>query len=68
MARPKQEELVKETKQLEVNRRNTDAREEVEKKQMQVVDETASIQEDITELAPKAASALKESIEMVPFN
>jgi hypothetical protein len=59
----KQEVLVEETKQLAATKKDEDLRDEVEKRQMQVVDETAMISEDIAELAPIAASELKESID-----
>jgi hypothetical protein len=61
----KQEVLVEETKQLAAAKKDEDLRDEIEKRQMQVVDETAMISEDVAELAPVAASELKESIDQL---
>ena len=61
----KQEQVVKDTKELPEWPRNDqqDHKQQVEKQQAQVVDETEMVREDVENAAPKAASALKESIE-----
>lgn len=58
-----QKKVADEASQLNPKRRDEDLKQQVEKHQMQVVDQTALVREDVLEHAPKAASELKESIE-----
>lgn len=60
----KQEQVAKDTQEFPEQRsEQEDHKQQVEKHQAQVVDETEMVREDVEEAAPKAASALKESIE-----
>lgn len=62
-AMEKQKQVSVEAKELAIDKNKDDVKREVEKHQMQVVDLTEMVREDVAEHAPRAASALKESIE-----
>ena len=62
-AMEKQHQVAVEAEELKATKNKDDVKEQVEKHQMQVVDQTEMVREDVEEHAPKAASALRESIE-----